>query len=99
MFDCLRHLNQGCQMVFSNQKKLGKFLRVLQWKMLVYLHILETFSLFYGHLVYFMDIWYKFVVFRYMFSVWVCCTKKNLATLVGICTHMYNTGQLLQMCC
>jgi hypothetical protein len=41
---------------------LGKCLRVLQWKMLVYFldiwYILWTFGIFCGHLVYFVDIWY-----------------------------------------
>jgi hypothetical protein len=52
--------------------KLGTFLRVLRWKMLVYfldiwsilrtLDIFWTFDLFYGHLEYFMDIWYLYFV-------------------------------------
>jgi hypothetical protein len=37
-------------------------------------YILCPFGLFYGHLVYFMVVWY-------IFTVLVCCTKKNLATL------------------
>jgi hypothetical protein len=45
--------NQGCQMIYFQTKNpnLGKFWRVLQWKMSVYV--------FYEHLVslYFMDIW------------------------------------------
>jgi hypothetical protein len=36
--------------------------------------ILQPFGVFSGHLVY-------FVVIRYIFSVLVYCTKKNLATL------------------
>jgi hypothetical protein len=51
--------------------KLG---RVLQWKMLVCFivicFILRPFGIFYGHLV-------------YIFPVLVCCTIKNLATLVS----------------
>jgi hypothetical protein len=35
-----------------------------------------------GHLVYFVTIWY-FRVIWYIFSVLVCCTKVNLATLNG----------------
>jgi hypothetical protein len=38
--------------------------------------ILRQFGLFYGNLVYFVVIWY-------IFTVLVCCTKKNLATLVA----------------
>jgi hypothetical protein len=40
---------------------------------------------FYGHLFYLTYIWYLLCPFRYIlwsFSVLVCCTKKNLATLV-----------------
>jgi hypothetical protein len=41
---------------------LGKFLGVLQWKILVYFmaiwYILWPFEIFYGHLVYFVVIWY-----------------------------------------
>jgi hypothetical protein len=49
--------NQGCQMVCFQTKNpnLGKFWRVLQWKMLVYFvdtwSILQYFVIFYGHLV------------------------------------------------
>jgi hypothetical protein len=54
--------------------------RVLQWNMLVYFmsiwYILQTFAIFYGHLVYFLVIWY-------IFPILVCCSKKNLATLLA----------------
>jgi hypothetical protein len=36
---------------------------------------MEDVGIFYGHLAYFVAIWY-------IFPVLVCCTKKNLATLV-----------------
>jgi hypothetical protein len=43
---------------------LGKFWRVLQWKILVYFvtnrSILRPLEIFYGHLVYFVVIWYIF---------------------------------------
>jgi hypothetical protein len=46
----------------TKNPNLGKFGRVLQLNVLVYLmaiwYILWTFGIFYGHLVYFMDIWY-----------------------------------------
>jgi hypothetical protein len=50
---------QGCQMAYfqTQNTNLGKFWRVLQWKMFVYLW---PFGIFYGHLVYFMVIWYRF---------------------------------------
>jgi hypothetical protein len=52
--------------------------------------ILWTFGVFYGHLVYYMDIWCILWTFRrYIlwsfgtcFSALVCCTKKDLATLI-----------------
>jgi hypothetical protein len=53
---CL-HKHQGCQMVCFQTKNanLGKFWKVLQWKMLVYFmdtwYILWSFVIFYGRLV------------------------------------------------
>jgi hypothetical protein len=46
--------DQGCQMVYFQTKNpnFGKFLRVLQWTLLVY------FMAIYVHLVYFMAVWY-----------------------------------------
>jgi hypothetical protein len=50
-------LHQGCQMVCfqTENPNLGKFWRVLQWKMMVYFmdtwSILRSFAIFYGHLV------------------------------------------------
>jgi hypothetical protein len=41
-------------------------------------YILWPFGLFYGHLIYFVD----FIVIWYIFPFLVCCTKKNLATLI-----------------
>jgi hypothetical protein len=76
------HREQGCQMAYFPTKKsnLGKFGRVSQSKIIVYFmaiwSILRPFGIFYGHSVYFMVIWY-------IFPVWVCCTMKNLATLIG----------------
>jgi hypothetical protein len=65
---------QGCQMAHFQNKNpnLGKFWRVLQWKMLVY--FVWPYGILCGHLVKFMVIWYNF-------SALVCCTKKNLAAL------------------
>jgi hypothetical protein len=64
----------------TKNANLGKFWRVLQWKMLVYFRdtwsILRSFVIFYWHLVYFVVIWYNFPVL-------VFCTKKYLATLVA----------------
>jgi hypothetical protein len=62
----------------------GKFLRVLQWKILVYFvtiwSILQPWEIFHGHLVYFVVIWY-------IFPVLVFCPKINLASLVHITIH------------
>jgi hypothetical protein len=69
---------QGCQMFCFQTKNpiLGKFLRVLHWKIIAYFldtwSILRSFVIFYGNLVEFLVIW-LFLVF---------CTKKNLATLM-----------------
>jgi hypothetical protein len=53
----------------TKNPNLGKFRRVLQcW--------------FYGHLVYFTTIWYILWPFGTLFPLLVCCTKKNLATLL-----------------
>jgi hypothetical protein len=61
-------MKQGCQMVHFQTKNpnLGKFWKVLQWKMAV-LSILLPNCIFYGTLVY--------------FSVLVCCTEQNPETL------------------
>jgi hypothetical protein len=68
-------------MVYFQTKSpnLGDFWRVLQWKMLAYFmdnwFILQPFGVLYGHLAYFLVIW---CIFPHL----VCCTKKNLATLI-----------------
>jgi hypothetical protein len=65
----------GCQMVYFQTKipNLGKFRRVLQWKMLVFLW---AFGKFYGHLVYFMamGIFDDFLV--YFFTFWYVVERK-----------------------
>jgi hypothetical protein len=66
--------NQGCQMMCFQTKNtnLGKFRRVLQWKMLVYFmaiwSILRQCGIFCGHLVYFMVIWYIFPHFGILYQ-------------------------------
>jgi hypothetical protein len=68
-------------MVYFQTKNtnLGKFWKVLQWKMLVYFMAILVFLrptvVFHGHLYAFVDIWY-------IFPNLVFCAKKNLATLV-----------------
>jgi hypothetical protein len=64
-------------MVYLQTKKpdLGKFWRVLQWKIWVYL--MEIWSTYFtANLVYFVVIWYM------CFLVLVSCTNKNLAALL-----------------
>jgi hypothetical protein len=63
---CCSYTDQGCQMVCFQTKNpnLGKFGRVLLWKILVYFmtiwSILRPLEILYGHLVYFVVIWYIF---------------------------------------
>jgi hypothetical protein len=65
---------QGCQMVCFQTKNpnLGKFMRALDWKMLIcYMaiwDILRTFGIFYDHLVHFVFIWYIFPGFGIMYK-------------------------------
>jgi hypothetical protein len=60
---------RGCQMVYFQTKNpiLGKFWRVLQWKMLVYFvaiwSILRPFGILYDHLAYFSPFPYIFPYF------------------------------------
>jgi hypothetical protein len=71
-----RHLKAGLpDGIFSNQNpNLGKFWRVLQWKLLVYLC---PFGILYSHFPYFMVIWYFF----WLIGIF-CPALKNLATLL-----------------
>jgi hypothetical protein len=75
----------GFQMAKFQTKNtnLGKFLSLLQWKMLVNFMTI---------LVYFTAIWYILwqsgiicghLVFWYIFPMVACCTNKNLATLTA----------------
>jgi hypothetical protein len=48
----------------TKNTSLGKFWRVLQWKMLVYVKAIWSI---YGNLVYFVAIWYIFVYFVYFY--------------------------------
>jgi hypothetical protein len=60
---------QGCQMACF-QTNLGKFWRVLQWKMLVCFMVIWSI---YSHLVYFGATWYYLWLFGVFFAVLVCC--------------------------
>jgi hypothetical protein len=65
----------------TKNPNLGKFWRVLQFK-------IQNFGTFYGHCSIlipfgiFCDHTVYFMVIRNIFPVLVCCTKKNLATLM-----------------
>jgi hypothetical protein len=65
---------QGCQMFVFKPKypNLGKFWRVLQWKILVHFMtiwcILVLLEIFNGHLVYFVVIWYIFPRFGILYQ-------------------------------
>jgi hypothetical protein len=65
-------------LISTKNPNLGKFWRVLDWKMLIYFmairNSLRTFGKFYDHLVNFVLIWYTDLVL-------VSRTNKNLATL------------------
>jgi hypothetical protein len=55
-------------------------------------YILWPFGIFYRHLVYFIAIWYILWLFCIFSPVLVCCSKKNLATLLQIHLH---TGRFI----
>jgi hypothetical protein len=74
IFSACHDWSQGCQMVCcqTQNPNLGKFWRVLQWKMLVYFmdtwSIWWSFVIFYGHLVQFVVIWYIFPRFGILYQ-------------------------------
>jgi hypothetical protein len=67
----------GCQIVYFQTKNpnLGKFWRVLHWKMLVFFMAIWSLSPIFGICL------VNFTVIWYIFPVLVCCIKINLATL------------------
>jgi hypothetical protein len=73
---------QGCQMVHfqTKNRNLGKFWRVLQRKMLVY--VLNSLSILRPFDIYFMTILVYIVLIWYIYPMMVYCTNKNLATLI-----------------
>jgi hypothetical protein len=72
---------------------LGKFGRVLQWKMSAYLW---TSGIFNGHFVHCLSIMYILRSLGIFFSVLVCCTNKNLATLAHSECGRNVTGAILR---
>jgi hypothetical protein len=78
--------HQGCQMVCFQTKNpdLGKFWRVLQWKILVYFMTIWSILLF---------LW----LFGILSPVLVFCTKKNLAS-IAISQRCFSTGNSFQLC-
>jgi hypothetical protein len=58
--------------------------------------MLCPFAICYGHLEFVMAIWYTcWLCIWYIFPVLVCCTKNNLATLVGHCMAIWYTYLLV----
>jgi hypothetical protein len=91
----LRHLKQGCQMVYSHTKKsrVGYILEgrgmenvwYALWSFcisVVIWYILWSFGIFCGHLVYFVIFWYILKSFGIFCGHLVRYTDKNLATLL-----------------
>jgi hypothetical protein len=68
---------QGCQMVYFQTKNpnLGKFWRVLQWKMLVYQDHLEHFPAIWY--IYFMALWYMLWSFGIFSPFWYIYREKS----------------------
>jgi hypothetical protein len=60
---------------------------------------LRLFAIFFVHLLHFLDIWSILVNFGQFCPVLVCCSKKNLATLliwaVDFATAAYETSSVL----
>jgi hypothetical membrane protein len=77
----------------SKNLKLEKFRSVLQGNMMVNLILI---GIFHCHLEYFMAIWHIMWAFLYIFPVLVCCTKKNLATLLDTETRLFIEKFLFQ---
>jgi hypothetical protein len=74
----------------TKNPNLGKFLRALDGKMLIYFmaiwNILRPFGKFCDHLVHFVLIWY-------IFPFLVSCTNKNLATLCSVFDRLGLSGK------
>jgi hypothetical protein len=72
----------------TKNPNLGKFWRVLLWKILVYFmaiwSTLRPLKIFYGHFVYFVVIWYIFPRFDIL-------DQKNLATLLAMIVGVKTT--------
>jgi hypothetical protein len=94
----------------TQNPNLGKFWRVLQWKMLVYIlaiwSILQLSGIFCGHFWYnvwsfgiFLPFWYNVhMVIWYIFAVLVCSIEKNLASVLlrGNCSQSYIRKRVCQ---
>jgi hypothetical protein len=104
-------LPQGCQMACFQTKNpnLGKFWRVLRWKMLVYcIAIWSTlwhfriffipFGIFYDYLVYFFPFWY--VVPRKIWQPWtaVSVTRRLLKEIAQYCQNLTGMNTLISKC-
>jgi hypothetical protein len=77
------------------KEEVGIFYGNLVYFMAVW-YILCLFGIIYGHLVYFITIWFVLMVPWYIFPALVCCTRKNLATLLLSSLHVSITPRY---CC
>jgi hypothetical protein len=75
------YVDQGCQMV-SFQTKIPNWVNFGGLYIGKCWYIVWSFGTFYRHLGYVMAIWYILGQFGIFFPVLVCCTEKNLATLM-----------------
>jgi hypothetical protein len=73
----------------TKNPNLGKFWKVLQWKMLLYYmairSIFQPFGKFYGHLVYFYPFWYILPVLVYFYLFWYIFTRFGMLYLEKSC--------------
>jgi hypothetical protein len=89
---------QGCQMVYF-QTKIPSRVNIAESCNERCWYIVGPFGQFYGYLVYFVVICYIMWLSGIFFAVLVCCTKKNLATLVHIGTARGQGCQIFMVQC
>jgi hypothetical protein len=87
-------LNQGCQMAYFQTKNpnCGIFWEAFEWKILLYFMDIWYFE---SCLLNCIAVWYILCSFGIFLTILVCCTKKNLATLVLIKREVSNVDFLL----
>jgi hypothetical protein len=89
----------------TKNPNLGKFLRVLQWKMLAYLldiwSILRPFGIFYRHLINFVVLWYFGKIWQSWLTVFhvVEYSVTYTALLKGSSSHLDRDFRVAEMHC